>query len=286
MKARFQHLGFDTVGVSILSYWVHSPFFGFHWHYHPELEITYVKKGRGTRLVGDHVNTFEENDCVLLGSNLPHTWISDDDFRQSEEQMEVIVVQFPADLFAEAFIQLPEMMAIRKLLKDAQRGISFPGNDFYDDLNALTDLEGFARLHQLMHILHRMSNAQQTQLLASKLYTPMLGQESEDRILNVCRYVHEHFTKPIRLKEIAQLANMNEAAFCRFFKKMTGQSLMHYVNDLRIGKACNMLMQEDKTISEVAYISGFNSQTHFNRSFLKRKGIRPSEFQKQYRLVV
>ena len=282
MKARFQHLGFDTVGVSILSYWVRSPFFGFHWHYHPEYEITYIHKGRGTRLVGDHVNTFEAGDCVLLGSNLPHTWISDDDFRQSDEQMEVIVVQFPVDLFAENFIALPEMNGIQQLLKAAQRGISFSKPSFIATLHALTEQKGFAQLHQLMAILQAMSEEEQTELLASKYYNPMLGKDSEDRILNVCRYIHEHFTEPIQLKEIAQLANMNEASFCRFFKKMTGQSLMHYINDLRIGKACNLLMQTDKSISEIAYSSGFNSQSHFNRSFLKRKGVQPRVFQKRY----
>ena len=50
MKANFQHLGFEQVHDSFLCYWVKSDFFGFHWHYHPEMEITCVKKGRKVKV--------------------------------------------------------------------------------------------------------------------------------------------------------------------------------------------------------------------------------------------
>ncbi|MEM1323123.1 MAG: helix-turn-helix domain-containing protein [Bacteroidota bacterium] len=63
------------------------------------------------------------------------------------------------------------------------------------------------------------------------------------------------------------------------FRKSTGQSCLEYVNDLRIGKACNLLLSgQGMNISEIAYRSGFNSQTLFNRCFLKKKKMRPKEF--------
>ena len=69
MKPSFQHLGFEQVEGSFLCYEVKSPKFGFHWHYHPEVEISFVKNGYGTRLVGDQVEEFEVDDLLMLGSS-------------------------------------------------------------------------------------------------------------------------------------------------------------------------------------------------------------------------
>ena len=123
MPANYQHLNLQSAADAIKAFWVHSPFFGFHWHYHPELEITCVKRGRGTRMVGDNVSPFSEGDFVFLGSNLPHTWISDDDFKSSEEQMEVAVLQFHPSVLDNLLLSLPEMVSIRRLLDIAHRGV-------------------------------------------------------------------------------------------------------------------------------------------------------------------
>ncbi len=76
----------------IKAFWVKSPVFGFHWHYHSELEITCVKQGRGNRLVADNVSPFAAGDFVFMGSNVPHTWVSDDEFNSAGQAMEVAVL--------------------------------------------------------------------------------------------------------------------------------------------------------------------------------------------------
>lgn len=286
MKANFQHLGFEQVETSFLCYWVKSPLFGFHWHYHPELEITYVHRGMGIRLVGNHVSEFQEGDFVFLGSNLPHTWISDDDFNASSENMEVVVLQFPIELFAQPWLSLPEMGNIRKLFQLADRGISFsPGirEAAAQILLGMPDQDGFERFQSLLSLLHLLGKDEAPSLLASKGFTPSLQVKSEKRILTVCQYIHNHFTEPISLDKMAEMAHMNPASFCRFFKKMTGQTLIEYVNDLKIGKACNLLISDqNKSIADIAFIAGFNSQTLFNRKFLKKKGMTPGAFRKTF----
>ena len=286
MKANFQHLGFDQVEDSFLCYWVHSPFFGFHWHYHPELEITYVHRGQGIRLVGNNVGQFQEGDFVFLGSNLPHTWISDDDFKNGPENMEVVVLQFPPQLFSESWLQISEMANLRKLLQLADRGVTFSDKirkQARGILINMTEQKGFERFQNLMSLLHLLGSEKEPGLLASSNFSPSLNQASEERLLRVCQFIHDHFTEPLRLEEVAGLANMNPTSFCRFFRKMTGQTFMDYVLDLRIGKACNMLIQRDnKSISEIAFRAGFQSQTLFNRNFLRKKGMTPSVFRRQF----
>ncbi len=282
--ARFQHLGFDTGTAAMLCYWVRAPKFGFHWHYHPELEITYVQKGRGIRMVGDNVSYFQEGDFVFLGSNLPHTWISDDDFNEQEDQMEVIVLQFPPQLFSDTWLSFAEMGEFRRLFQLSRRGISFTGEEgrlAAAQLVQITTMEGFERYNAILALLHRLGGAKHMELLSSQSYVPPLNDATELRLLKVCQYIHDRYTEVIRLEEVARLANMNPSAFCRFFRRSTGQSFMEYVTDLRIGKAANLLMgQNQMSISEIAYRSGFSSQTLFNRSFLKKKQMTPSQFRK------
>ena len=285
MKPSFQHLGFDSVEGSFLCYLVSSPKFGFHWHYHPECEISYVIRGRGTRLVGDNVNEFKEGDLLFLGPDLPHTLISDEVYMSKGKNMDVLVIQFPKEIIDQRSVEISELSSIGKLIEKSSRGISF-NNEKSDGIGSkmerLTELKGFHRYHLLLEILHDLA-IQDGEFLASEFYTPNRSNESEERLSKVCTYIHENFTEDIHIATLASLAVMNEAAFCRFFKKMTGKSALTYINDLRIGQACQLLISESITISEAAYQSGFNSITHFNRSFIKRKGTTPTNTREKQR---
>lgn len=287
MNAHYQHLTDLSESKLIHAFWVNSPKFGFHWHYHSELEITCVKQGRGTRLVGDNMNPFAAGDFVFMGSNLPHTWISDDDFNQSPDQMEVAVLQFHPDVFSTQLLHLSELANIRRLLSAADKGIAIHqdrSTKAADLLFQLIDADGFERFRLFLSLLDYLGQIPNFELLASNAYMPKLDHTTEERILNVCRYVHDHFMESIQLNTVAEIACMNPASFCRFFKKSTGESLFEYINDLRIGKACNLLMdKQNKSISYIAHQSGFTSQTLFNRIFMKKKGMTPTNFRKYMR---
>ena len=280
MKPSFQHLGFDTVDASFLSYWVRSARFGFHWHYHPECEISYVKQGYGTRMVGDHVEEFKEGDLLFLGSDLPHTLVSNE---LMQTEMEVVVVQFPRELLEARTLEIVELNSIGKLIHEARRGLHFDSSvaqSLAPKLEQLPNLEGFDRYHMLLRILHELSLAEHRKL-ASIAYNPNKSSESEARIGAVCQHIHEHYTEEVTLEELSAIAHMNKAAFCRFFKKMTGKTAVEYLNDVRVGVACQLLLM-DKPISQVAYESGFNSLTHFHRIFLSRKGTSPGSYKKVF----
>ena len=280
MRPSFQHLGFDAVDASFLSYWVRSEKFGFHWHYHPECEISYVKKGFGTRMVGDSVEVFKEGDLLFLGSDLPHTLVSDE---MMEGDMEVVVVQFPKEILEARSLEIVELGGIGDLIQKGNRGLSFDEEASVaigGKLEQLPELEGFDRYHRLLEILNDLSRAK-GKSLASLAYNPNKSLETEHRIGLVCKHIHEHFTDEVSLEELANMANMNKSAFCRFFKKMTGKTAVEYVNDLRIGRACQLILK-DRSVSQVAFESGFNSLTHFHRCFIDRKRVSPLEYRKHF----
>lgn len=284
MKANLQYLGLKDSTEYLKCYWVKAPLFGFHWHYHTEFEITYVHRGQGIRMVGDNVSYFQEGDFVLMGSNVPHTWISDDDFNEQPHQMEVVVLQFLPRLFPDEWVGLSSMSVLKLLLNKAKRGVYF--SDSYrkeaaQRIISIANMQGFEQFVATLQLLNFLGEDEQTKLLISPAYTPTLNNKTEQRLLHVCQYIHEHFTEAIKLQELARLANMNTTSFCRFFRQSTGQTASEYIGDLRIGKASNLLLNDpNMAITEIAFRSGFNNQALFNRQFLKRKKMTPSTFRK------
>ena len=73
MKAQFEKI-VTSVDSSFHAFLYENENFDAPWHFHPEYELTYIVKGKGMRYVGNSVQKFEEGDFVLLGSNLPHCW--------------------------------------------------------------------------------------------------------------------------------------------------------------------------------------------------------------------
>jgi AraC-like DNA-binding protein len=72
---------------------------------------------------------------------------------------------------------------------------------------------------------------------------------------------------------------MNKAAFCRYFKTVTNKTYIQFLNEIRIGYACKILIEEEnKNITDVAFLSGFNNMSNFNRQFKLVQGMSPSAY--------
>jgi AraC-like DNA-binding protein/uncharacterized cupin superfamily protein len=282
MKPSFQELKSKN-NDSIATYWVKAHTFGFHWHYHPEIELCYVHSGTGTRMIGDSVNEFKAGDLVLIGGNLPHTWISQKYVDKKSEAMQVFVIQFLPDLLPVELLNNPSFLEIKKMLQKASKGIFIKENlqlkSFFDSLVGLKEVEKFIELLQL---LNKLSQENNIELLASDQYSPLLSGENQKRMIDVFGYIHNHYTENISLKQIADIACLNEASFCRYFGKNTGQTFTEYVNDLRINQACQLIRNSDKSILEISQEVGFNSYTNFNRCFVKRKNRSPRVFKNDF----
>src|SRR3546814_109140 len=102
-----------------------------HWYYHPEIELTLMRRGSGMRFIGDHIDRFREGDVILLGSNLPHMWKCDAIYFEQQPglQTEAVVIHFREDFWGSTFLELPDMNGVRKLLDRAKRGINIYVNN-------------------------------------------------------------------------------------------------------------------------------------------------------------
>jgi hypothetical protein len=117
MKIMHEYVDFPD-GLSLKVKWRDIPHFTYPWHFHNQYEITYVIESYGTRYVGNSIEPFESGDLVMLGSNLPHFWKSDEAFHQGNTDLKVkaIVIQFHSDFFKNAVNSYIEFYHIKKLL--------------------------------------------------------------------------------------------------------------------------------------------------------------------------
>ena len=83
------------------------------------------------------------------------------------------------------------------------------------------------------------------------------------------------------MSEVCARFGMTESKFSRYFRRVTGNTYTDFVNRLRINKACQLLMETDRYVTNVCYDVGFNNLANFNRRFLQIKGMTPKEFRRQ-----
>jgi AraC-like DNA-binding protein len=268
-----------TVENAIHAFAFEIPFFEFKWHYHPEYELTFIVKGNGMRLVGDSYLPFQAGDLVLLGSGIPHTWESD---VSSQETVAAIVIQFSED-FIVNFMNSEAFFKIKKLLETSVRGVFFSissAKEIELQMMTIASEKGVRQITTLLSILNDLTfNHYET--LASAFYAPKKSKENETRINMVFNYIKQNAFSTISLEQAAASVHLTTGAFCKFFKKMTGKTFSDYVNEIRIGNACNLIAHTDKTIAQIAIESGFENQTYFNRVFLKKKNCTPKQFRMQ-----
>ncbi len=278
MKPLLEDIGKKRGQHSIIAFEIEQQKLDFFWHYHPEYELTLIVHGKGTRMVGDHHENFESGDLVFIGPDLPHTWMSD---RHMEGNCKVVVIQFTKELI-QRFIGLEEDAKINGFLSDSKRGLTINSNkndNVKNLIKALPSKTGIDKISVFLQILHLLSTLE-SRTLASSFYQPLKGAENEKRINTVCQYIQKHSTEPLTIQKAASIIHLTPSAFCKFFKRITGKTFSDYVNDIRIANVCRDLIATDKQVSTIAFENGFDTLTYFNRIFLKKKGIKPSNYRK------
>lgn len=274
MKAVLEDIKLQQGTSSFYAYQFQVPFFEFKWHYHPEYELTYIVKGNGYRIVGNTYENYTEGDLVLLGPNLPHTWTGK---AVESEPFEAIVIQFSKE-FITSFLGFDESYSIKNLLENSARGIAFEATqELVQAIKTLIEKEGMDRILQLISALNQLAQSNYTLITPNTFHT-IASKKSELRINEVCLFIQNNFNSNITLKQVASQIYLTESNFCKFFKKATGKTFSDYLNEIRINEASRLLLQTDKTISQISFECGFETLSYFNRVFLKKKNQTPSGF--------
>ncbi len=279
MKIQFEELQINTdTSFKIMLNPRMSDFF--FWHFHPEFELVYIEGTHGTRYVGKHMSLFEESDLVLIGSYIPHLNFD----YGAKTHYEKIVVHFRASFLEQTLANTPEFELIFKLFESASRGIAFGAdakNKVKPRLQKLPYMQGMEQFLELLSILYDLAAAAEKEFLHEKPVENQYNRREQERLLKLYRFIDEQYQRKIDIEEVAALSNLSNAAFCRYFKKMTKLTFTEFLNHYRINQAKKLLLV-DKNVTETCFECGFESLSYFNRTFKKITGQNPLSFKKNF----
>ena len=280
MKAHFEPIA-AAEATCLHARNVREPHFNHPVHYHPQIELTYIVRSRGTRLIGDHIGMFEEGDVCLIGANLPHQYINT---FVPTDGAEAEVLQFDRS-FSHGFIDAtPELRPFARLLDRAGLGLIFDkavGVEVGTLMRELRLAFGFARMRLFMDLIDCLIRSPTSQTLASPGYTGGGKPEDSERLQSACQYILNHFAEELDHRVLAAKAHLAPASFSRLFKRVAGKTCTAFINEIRLGHACRLLQETAKPVTGIAFECGFGNLSNFNRRFRKQYHCSPREYRRQ-----
>ncbi len=264
----------------------HQPYFYDNFHYHPEVQIMYIVDGTGTRIIGNSVGRFDKDELYVIGSNIPHIFKSDKLYYEKGAPLShAISFYFTENAFGNQFFNLPETKEIHDLLNDSKKIIYFNvefASRVKKDFTEITSTENFDKLQMFLSILNKVAKFKNRKFLSKTRFEQRNTEKYGQRINDIFDFVINNYEKSISLEKAAKIANLSTTAFCRFFKTRTRKSFTEFVNEVRIGEACKLLIKNDYNISQICYEVGFNNISNFNRKFKEITNITPNEYRKTF----
>lgn len=251
------------------------------WHCHEEYELHLIVATTGRAFVGDWIGRFEPGHLVLCGPRLPHNWLSVDAGEDGVARRD-LVIQFRHEPVEQAAAAIPELAEAMPLLDRARHGIEFFGLSEVADQHwhQVRESHGLQRLAAFCAFLSDLTRCTDYRLLSSAEVRGEHHSLGADPIADVVERIVLRAAEPITLAEFAEQQEMSESRFSRLFQRSTGNSFTDFVNRVRIGHACQLLMESDLRVTDICYQVGFNNVSNFNRRFLEIKGVTPREFRR------
>jgi len=256
-------------------------------HYHPEeYELTLTIGSCGLRLAGDHIDEFGDIDLALIGPGLPHCWLNNfiEEKKDESVNIKVVVIHFNQNLFSDELLNRRELVHIRSLLLLSKRGIIFQGKIREEIKHKILKLKidpDFSTWISIYSIFDKLSLSNEYTCLSSLQYNYKGKIDEINNFEKVHTYIFYNFRAKIKIGEVSSLIGMNESAFSHYFKKRTLKSFTDFVNELRLNYAAKMLTNTNINVAEIAFDSGFNNLSNFNRIFKKWRGFTPHQWRKK-----
>lgn len=233
-------------------------------HIHEDIELIFVKKGGGNAYCEGKKYKLEENSFFLVFPNQVHH------YSESIKGEYITLILKSRDLLSYGNV--------------FQEGVPLSPvweNDITDDEHIKELLESifdeFAKEGQST-IVEAYLTALFGKLL--KHYQIEKTRVANDTLSQILQYCAEHYKDNISVAEVAAKSNISRSSVSHLFNAKLAMNFCDYINSLRLSDAVKLLKNSGNTITDVSYLSGFSTIRTFNRAFLKRYGVSPSEYRK------
>jgi AraC-like DNA-binding protein len=283
-RARLPALGYEAAeDVGFVRCLIHGfPTPLARWHFHDEYELHLITATSGKAFIGDWIGPFQPGHLVLCGPRLPHNWVSLDlpDGGVAERDL---VIQFSHEPIVHAAQKIPELAELLPLLERARYGIEFFGLSERAQAHwrRAKQSHGLPRLIALCDYLDDLLRCTDYRLLSSVMMQGEDDATGQRQINSILDRITADVSQPMSAADLAAELEMSESSFSRFFRRATGNTFTDFLNRVRVSRACQLLMETDRQVTQICYEVGFNNVANFNRRFLEIKGMTPTEFRRQ-----
>lgn len=254
----------------------------FMWHWHPEIEITYVQKGTMCYKVNHMVYHLKEGDIVFNNSGALHSGTM-----ENQKDCAYIPVTFDSRLIYGFFQSTVNSKYVDPVIQDSMLPAicidqSEPWHKpFREYLLRIIDLDEKKPDFYELDITICLQSMWRL-LLEHITYEPQASRENSleyDRIKKILSYIEENYQNKITLNDIAGHIHLCESECTRLFKRHMNTTLFAFLQEYRIERSLEFL-QADQPVSAVADKAGFSDPNYYSKVFAKIKGCSPREYQK------
>lgn len=243
-------------------------------------ELSYVIVGEGKRHIGDTISRFTHGDLLFIPPGIPHCWLFDKNSTDTKGKISNITIIFNQQFLnkcADTFVEFKPYLEKIKEKTDALTFDKGTSSKIIKIMKEMQEIPPVERIPCFLKILLIIANNDKNYIAGQYQHTD----KTTKRLETIKTYVICNAQRDINIDDIAKHIGMNRSSFCIFFKKATGITFITYLNEYRIGQACQLLKQKKMNISEICFQVGFNNITYFNRVFKRMTGISPSEYIQQ-----
>ena len=257
------------------------------YHCHEDYQLMYLQEGKAVVTVNDVSYIYSSGEILFLGASLPHKIEA-----YGDNSCKGILIQFKQSLFPKDMQNIADYQFVTSLLRKSMGGLLFhtdidglqvysesqPNGQFSDLFIAVHEAKGIRRLCLLLYLLDLLGRELGNGTTICHL-TEVPEKENLGVTVEKCkRYLKTNYRSDITLATLSLALGVNDTSLCRKFKEETGETVFQYLTHLRIEEACKILRNSKRSISETAYLCGFNTVTHFNRKFKEIMSMSPKEF--------
>lgn len=267
---RFQSGDVVLVGSNLPHYWRFDDSY-FEKHNNPEKQCLIENQDYSEKLnIAEKQNLPERQNHIETSS--PNT-------------ADVRVIHFNEIFWGSIFLNLPENTLLKNTLERAKRGLQINGptkTEIGNILEKLLTSEGTSKLILLLQALQNIGTCDQTQSLSSIGFKHNFEETENDRIHAIYEFSLANFKRKIKTSEVAEIAHVSTNYFCRYFKSRTRKTYSQFINEIRIGHACKLLIENKINIKQICYESGFYNFASFHQYFKSITKKSPLIYQREF----
>lgn len=256
----------------------------FPWHWHPEIELTWIMCGQIEYLVNDRKYLLREGEGLFCNSNSLHSG----HMVESRDCNYLSVTFHPRFIYGYEnsllqtkyvdFITANEGWHSLRLQKDVdwQQEIIRQIQDIYQNFQA-PPVDYELQVHLLLTDIWQKLYLYYCSLPVSE----QQPQKHLTRLKEILSFIQEHYSQELTLDEIAEHVNICKSECCRFFKKYMKMTIFDYILFLRIQNSLPLL-KEGESVTKIASMTGFSTSAYYGQIFKRYMGCSPSRYRKDH----